>query len=537
MINEYFLFFMDNKSGWKTNEKRLSKKEPKIYEEVKKFIENNSLNYLPFQQQVWHFINKYTEIPKCAECNKELIFKRSLKEGYGKYCSLSCTNKNKEHIEKSKKTWLGKFEETQKKIKKTNKERYGVENPYQNLELVKNGFIKNHGVEHVSKVGGVLEKRKKTNIDRYGYLNNLNNKEILEKTHEIRRNRFLLKYSDYNFKKHTGNKLTIECNNCQCDYEIDRALFRHRTMYNITPCTICNPINSGESFFEKEVFTFIKSLYNGFIIENDRTLIHPKELDVYIPELNLAIEFDGLYWHSSDYIHKNYHIQKTKACKLKGIDLVHIFEDEWVNKKEIVKSILKAKIKKYDNIIYARKCEIKKINTKEYKKFCQENHIQGPVNAKIKLGLFYKQELVSVMSFGDLRKSLGSKKEFGTYEMLRFCCKLNNMVFGGAAKLFNYFVKNYEPNKIVSFSDERYFNGLIYEKLGFDFIENTKPNYYYITDYLKRENRFKYRKDVLVAEGYDKNKTESQIMEERGIPRIYDCGNKKWVWKSQTHLL
>lgn len=531
MLNEYFLFFMDNKSGWKTNEKILSKKEPKIREEIKKFSEINSLNHLPFQQQVWHFINKYSDVPKCAECGEELKFKRSLKEGYGKYCSLSCTNKNKEHIQKSKETWMSKIDKTHEKIKKTNTERYGVENTYQNLDLVKNGFMKNHGVDHVSKVKGVKDKRKNTNIKKYGYLNNLNNPKVLNKTHETRRNLFLKKYSEHNFKNYTGNKLTIECNDCHSNYEIDRTLFRHRTIYNITPCTICNPIDSGESFAEKEILLFIRTIYFGQIIENDRNLINPKELDIYLPELKLAIEFDGLYWHSSDYTDKNYHLNKTKLCNYQGVELLHIFEDEWMNKKEIVKSIIKSKLNQYEKIIYARKCKLKLIDSKEHKIFCDKNHIQGGVNASTKIGLFYNEELISIMSFGSLRKSLGSKKENNTYEMLRYCSKLNTLVIGGVSKLFSYFIKNCQPNKIISFSDKRYFNGNIYEKLKFDYVKDSTPNYYYITDYLKRENRFKFRKDVLVSEGFDKNKTENQIMEERGIPKIFDCGNKKWVWK------
>ena len=530
MSINHFLFFMDNKSGWKTNEKKLSKKEPKIYEEVKNFIELNSLNHLPFQQQVWHFINKYSEMPKCAECNKELIFKRSLKEGYGKYCSLSCTNKNKEHIQKSKKTWMSKVDEIHEKMKKTNTERYGVPNTYQNLELVKNGFIKNYGVDHVSKVDGVLDKRRDTNKKKYGYLNNLNNPLTLNKTHEIRRKLFLKKYSDYVFKNHVGKNLKIECQICNQDYEIERSLFRHRTIYNITPCTICNPINSGESFSEKEIVNFIRSIYLGEIIENDRSVIQPKELDIYLPEIKLAIEFDGLYWHSSDCVDKNYHLNKTKLCNNKGIDVLHIFEDEWSNQKEIVKSIIKSKLNLYDEIIYARKCQLKEISSKLYKDFCDKNHIQGSVNASIKIGLFYGEELVSIMSFGGLRKSLGSKKEDNTYEMLRYCSKLNTLIIGGVSKLFNHFIKTYKPIKIISFSDKRYFNGNIYKKLGFNFNKETKPNYYYVTDYLKKENRFKFRKDILVKEGFDQNKSESQIMEERGIPKIFDCGNKKWVW-------
>jgi hypothetical protein len=521
---------MDNKSGWKTNEKILSKKEPNIYSEIKKFSEKNSLNNLLFKQQVWHFINKYPNIPKCVECGEELKFKRSLNEGYGKYCSLKCTNKNKSHIESSKKTWLTKKDSILEKTKLTNLKKFGVVNTFQNLDLVKNGFIRNHGVDHVSKVVGVSEKRRETFLKKYGYSNNFTNPKIKDKINEGKQNNFLLKNKNFKFKNWVGTNITVECDVCKLDYVINRSLFRHRTLYQKTPCTFCNPINSGDSFFEKEVLDFVKSLYFDDVIENDRSLISPKELDIYLPKIKLAIEFNGLFWHSSDFVNSDYHVNKTNMCNSSGIELIQIFEDEWVYKKEIVKSIIKNKFGVFDRVVYARKCLIKKIDSKSYKDFCNENHIQGSVNSLIKLGLYYNDELLSIMSFGGLRKSLGSNKEIGSYEMLRFCTKLGVSVVGGASKLFNYFIKSYSPNKIISFSDKRYFSGSVYKKLNFKFESNTSPNYFYMKDYLKRENRFKYRKDVLVKEGFDKLKSESEIMKDRGFLKIWDCGNKKWVW-------
>jgi hypothetical protein len=530
-MKDYFLFFSDNKSGWKTNEKILSKKEPTIYDEVKKFAELHSLNHLKFQQQVWHFINKYPDIPKCAECNEILKFKKSLKEGYGKYCSLLCTNKNKNHIESSKKTWLSNKTEILDKIKKTTLEKFGVENVFQDKELIKQGFNKKYNVDNVWEIEGINDKRKQSYLTKYGYNSNLNNKDTHTKTIDTKQKNFLSKYPNFTFKNYTGKTLTLNCESCSQEYNIDRSSFRHRVLHNITPCTICNPINSGESFFEKEILTFVKEIYNGFVVENDRNIINPKELDILIPDKKLAIEFNGLFWHSSEFVGYKYHLDKTNLCKIKGVDLIHIFEDEWFHKKDIVKSIIKSKLKIYDRVIYARKCKIVELSSKLYKDFCNENHIQGHVNSSIKLGLYLDDVLISVMSFGGLRKSLGSNSEEGTYEMLRYCSKLNTLVIGGASKLFSYFIKKYNPHKIISFSDKRYFIGDLYEKLKFVMDKETSPNYYYVTDYLKRENRFKYRKDILVKQGFDSEKSEFNIMDERGIHRIYDCGNKKWVWR------
>ena len=138
-------------------------------------------------------------------------------------------------------------------------------------------------------------------------------------------------------------------------------------------------------------------------------MLNGLELDLVLPNNNTAIEFNGVYWHNELYCDKNYHLHKTRLCEDKGIELIHVFEDEWSFKQEIVLSIIKNKLNLTPNRVYARKCEIKEIPPKKYKDFCEQNHIQGYVSAKIKLGLFYDGELVSIMSLGGLRKSLVQK--------------------------------------------------------------------------------------------------------------------------------
>ena len=190
--------------------------------------------------------------------------------------------------------------------------------------------------------------------------------------------------------------------------------------------------------------------------------------------------------------------------------------------------MLKNKLGLTENKIMARKCEIKELDTKQAKEFCENNHIQGYVGSSVKLGLFYGDEVVSVMTFGRLRKSMNSTGDDNEYEMLRFCNKLNTNVIGGANKLFKYFIKNYNPNKIISYSNKRYSNGELYEKLGFKYIHDSQPNYYYIIG-KQRKHKFNFRKDKLIKEGFDPNKSEHQIMMEREIPRIYDCGTITYI--------
>ena len=130
------------------------------------------------------------------------------------------------------------------------------------------------------------------------------------------------------------------------------------------------------SISEKEISDFIKSICNYEILENDRNIISPKELDVYIPQKNLAIEFDGLYFHSTKFgKDSDYHLGKTLACEEKGIRLIHIFEDEWLFKRQIVESIIKSALGIYKQKIFARNCEVKEIDDKTFRNFCNENHI------------------------------------------------------------------------------------------------------------------------------------------------------------------
>lgn len=292
-------------------------------------------------------------------------------------------------------------------------------------------------------------------------------------------------------------------------------------------CPKCHAITSKK---EDELYDFLCELVGGDnVIRNSRDVISPLELDMYIPSLSIAVEFDGLRWHSEEFESSpTYHLSKTKMCEEKGIRLLHIFEDEWDFKKDVIKNILRTCIG-INNKIYARNCEVKEISSSDAREFINNNHIQNYVPSKINIGLFNEGNLVSVMCFGGLRKNLGQNSKEGYYEMLRYATILGCTVIGGASKLFKYFKDVYNPEFVETYADKRLFSGKVYEKLGFVFDHVSQPNYFYIINN-RRENRFKYRKDVLVSEGFNKNKTEHEIMLERGIYRIYDCGCKVWEY-------
>jgi very-short-patch-repair endonuclease len=323
------------------------------------------------------------------------------------------------------------------------------------------------------------------------------------------------------------------CNICNDTFFINYSLLKNRKKTNTILCTICNPILKNISGLEIELKNFIKEKYISTTIFNDKNILKPYELDIYIPDLKIAFEFNGLFWHNENNKENDYHLNKTEECEKQGIQLIHIWEDDWLNKQEIIKSMILNKLGKTLHKIYARKCEIKEINdNKLIKEFLEKNHIQEFVGSKIKIGLLHNNELISLMTFGDRRVAMGKKltKE-GEYELLRFCNKLNTNVIGGASKLFKYFIINYKPEEITTYADRSISQGKLYETLGFKFQGKTQPNYYYIIDGV-RKHRFNFRKDKLIKEGYDPNKTEHDIMLERKIYRIYDSGNLKFIYNN-----
>lgn len=294
-------------------------------------------------------------------------------------------------------------------------------------------------------------------------------------------------------------------------------------------CPKCAFITSSK---EDEIEEYLISLIGEEnVIKRDRFILKGKELDLYLPKYKLGIEYNGLYWHSEIYRDKDYHVKKTEECNAKGIRLIQIFEDEWLNKKDIVKSMLANILGQTKNRIYARKCIIKEVNSKEAGLFLDANHIQGKCGSKIKLGLYHNNELVSLMLFGESRHFIGDGKN--KWELLRFCNKLNTNVIGGASKLFHYFVTHHNPNEIISYADRRISIGNLYYKLGFSLYNISKPNYYYIWG-LKRIYRYNLRKQVLVEKyGCPIDMTEKKFCYNQNWYRIYDCGMLCFVWKNQ----
>ena len=246
------------------------------------------------------------------------------------------------------------------------------------------------------------------------------------------------------------------------------------------------------------------------------------EIDIFSREKKLGFEFNGLYWHSERAGKtENYHLNKTKICNDKGIRLIQIFEDEWHFKRNIIQSRIKNILGVTPYRIFARKCKIKKIERDFCEKFLEKYHLQGKDNSSVRLGLFYKNRLVAVMTFGKPRFN----KKF-SWELIRYATLSNFNIVGGAGKLLNYFKHNYSGS-IITYADRRWSEGNLYKKLGFDFKGYTKPNYFY-TKNLLRLSRYKCQKHKLknlLKENFDPNLSEHQNMNNNKFYKIWDCGN------------
>ena len=315
------------------------------------------------------------------------------------------------------------------------------------------------------------------------------------------------------------NIMYIVCGECNNQFMRTKQ-YATKSKISKKMCPKCYPPMISSSRGEIEVADFLEKYTT--VVRNDRTLIAPQELDIYLPEYKIAIEYHGLYWHSEIHKDTNYHKDKMELCNKNGIRLIQIFEDEWDNKQDIVKSRLLNAIGESPNTIYARKCTVGSISSKHANKFIKDNHIQGTGRANVHLGLHYEDELVAVMTFldGDI-----SKKVQG-WELNRFCNKLNTNVVGGASRLFKFFIKTHNPTSITTFADNRWSNVTpFYSNLGFEESDTTPPNYwYFIINEGIRYHRFKLRKPSGCQI------TERELRESEGYLRIYDAGHAKFKW-------
>jgi hypothetical protein len=293
---------------------------------------------------------------------------------------------------------------------------------------------------------------------------------------------------------------------------------------------------------EKSLLKYIQKLYKDKLISNDKSILKKHEIDIYLPKLKLAFEFNGLYWHSEKgsrgRCDRNYHKNKLEECHNKGVRLIQIWENEWKHPKK--KKIIKSKIKyllnqiKPEKRIYARKCYIKEISTSKCNNFLNNNHIQGKSSKYLKCyGLFYKEtkKLVAVMTFAQGNANRGSDD----IELSRYTTKKFHNIIGGFSKMLSFAIKENNFKEIYSYADLRLSDGNLYESNGWKMIKYVSPDYYY-TDSKDVFHKSLFKKSNIktkLPEVYDETLTEKQMMEKTKYLRIWDCGKVKYKYNTR----
>lgn len=470
-------------------------------------IINFTLNIsdLPFIQKLWHWVENKPYYFTCG-CGNKTTFNKNWRNGYRNFCSQKCSSSDKLTQEKRKTTTLQKWgvdnvsksDLVKNKQKETNLKKWGHKSSFQNPEVqkkYKETSLEKWGVDHFFKTDEFKLKTKKYYLEKWGVDHQLKIEEVKEKIKET----------------------------CQIKYGVETYLNTKHSRESIK--------NYNRSKYEDEISEFLTKNNIKHNI-SERNIINPLILDIFVPDFNLAIEFNGLYWHSEFKKEKDYHLNKTRLCNQKGIHLLHVWEDDWKNRKEVIKSIILNKCNLSEKKIYSRKCNIEEITNREIvSNFLNKNHIQGYSNYSSAVGLIHNDDLVSIMTFGF--RWINGKKE---YELLRFCNKLNTQVIGSASKLFLHFTKyNLYIEKIKTYTDLSLFSGSVYHNMGFKFDRNSGVNYWWVVDGL-RKHRFGYNKKKLVSMGFDPSLTEVQIMHSQNYYRIWGCGQDRWIWNRNIYI-
>ena len=407
------------------------------------------------------------------------------------------------------------------------------------------------------------QNREKSTLEKYGCKYALSSKDVRDKIYEKYGDDAKLKFAklatktreentlndiikkleelNYTYISHNNNLFQIKCNKCGHINEITRQAINY--YYRNSNHIYCNKCEYKEltfrSNFEKDVVKEIGNIIKEikYSIITNKHIYNAKEhfeVDILIPELNLAIDCNGLYWHSELQKEDNfYHYKKKEFIEKCGYSLIYIWEDDWndIHKKDIILSRLSSKLK-LNKHIYARKCVIKELSPKLYRDFCNENHLYGSVNASIKVGLFFNDELVEVVGLGKSRKLIGTNKDEVSYELLRLCTKKYINVIGGFSKLMNYVINKFNLKSIYSYADLSWIDlkGTSYINSGFYIDKVIDNEYWWVVNNL-RDNRLNYTKSKLVSLGYDKNLTEIEIMHSLKYYRIFGPGNLKFIYK------
>lgn len=454
--------------------------------------------------------------------------------------------------------------------RRNNQEKYGVDAVSQLpkiKEKVKETNLERHGAEYYSQTAEYKAKYKETSLRKYGTLHPMQSKEVQDKAIKTKQAKYGVSFSRQTFnsiksqiKDASKAELYYAFRNDPVKY-IETHYENKPTVYQLSRDLGCTDtpvyenliryhaqdlVQYRRSTMEQEVLEFLKQMDpSAVIIHNDRKIIAPKEIDIYLPEYKLGFECNPTITHNSsapdpwgnltDY---KYHQKKTDDSEKAGIQLFHIFGYEWTNKREILKSMIRNLMGKSTDTIYARNLYIRHVSMNDAKDFLNKNHRQGFARSSMQLGLYTKtNELVSLMTFSPVRHTLGKSNSFNGWELVRFCSKLNTNVIGGASKLFKHFLSdNPDIKNIVSFSDRSHTKGNLYQTLGFTETNRSDPSYVWVrladdTYFSRVVCQKRYLPKLLNDSDLDLSRTEREIMISHGYVQVFDSGVIRWEYR------
>ena len=454
-------------------------------------ILNSHLDTDNFSEKVWRILHNLTEPSLCENCKINKTKFENFIKGYRQFCSKKCTNSS---------------EFRKQKIKNTNILKYGHTCPLNN-KVVKDKSItalKNHYNINISNPGQL-------SIAKYKLVKNFYN---VLKTDIVRNGGCEILISEKDFvKAKIENKRREEyrfkCTKCNTEFET--------YVYNghVPICPTCNPTNTFKAKAETEIIEFIKSICGPIEVLQTYKGVKKTELDVFVKPYNIAFEYNGIYWHSSIYHHKNFHLDKTNRCGKFGVSLYHIFEDDWIHKKNLIKNKIRCILNSWRFKIDASNCGIRQIDKDIAQKFLNKYHIDGYVKSKVNLGIYYKNRLISMISF---KKSY--KKNI--WELSRFANLGEFNVVGAEEKLLSYFENKFKPIQMTSYVDRCLDDKKTYERLGFNLVEEKSPKHRYAIRGIRRRN-LKY--NPLQLKKFDPILSKSKNLQNNNIYKIYDCGS------------
>jgi len=452
----------------------------KNFKKTLKPIELEILSFVPFAKtfdEALHCIsNGIISPPICQYLDCMNIIPHRTHYGVTGYYAIGCCYGHTSKLNNLVKYGfenVSQLKEVKEKKKTTTFKHYGVENPKQNKDVAEK--IAKTMSERYGGFGKgsptLKNKIERTLLEKHGVTNPMHVEEHRDKLVSTLFDKSILRLEPFvkpNFSpdNYLGSDIEHEwiCQKCG---ELFLGITNCKT--RIPRCYSCYPISSSKSKAEIDLF---ESIEFNEKISSDKEILNGYELDIFIPSKKLAIEFNGLYWHSeSNGKDVNYHLNKTIQCENKGIQLIHVFEDEWFEKREVVLSIIHRKLGIVKNEFLAENCEIRELKPNIKDEFLKTNSLVDFDDCAFSIGLFtMSEELVEIITFKKINNT--------EWKMCNHCLKNDFSIKGGFFKLMNHFLKNISPTTINIELDRRLEDGTEYLEFGFLLIDTIPPSNY-----------------------------------------------------------